>query len=201
MGRDVGVEGGVAAGECASSAPRSSGALLRPRRRPAPLRRRPATSSLSWVERETCCGGSGDGGQPAAKIGPAPTGRAKCSMCAATFEKGTLRATTFSASAFHDGYDASHYHALCAPASARGSFDPKATLLLPWRDQLTFSADESQKNHLRSNSAAQAASGRKGAEEEEAQRPLSGIEAGHAESEAGVPCAAGDVRRRRQGRI
>ena len=92
-----------------------------------------------------------------AKIGPAPTGRAKCSKCAANIEKGTLRATTFSSSAFHDGYDASHYHALCAPAFT-GSFDPKATLLLPWRDQLTFSADEAQKNDLRSNARAQAAS-------------------------------------------
>ena len=72
--------------------------------------------------------------------------------------QGTLRATTFSASAFHDGHDASHYHAMCAPASARGSFDPKAVLLLPWRDQLTFSANEAQKNDLRSNARAQAAS-------------------------------------------
>ena len=113
---------------------------------------------MSHLDQIARAGGGGDGGPPAAKIGPAPTGRAKCSKCAANIEKGTLRATTFSASAFHDGYDATHYHALCAPASARGSFDPKATLLLPWRDQLTFSGDESQKNDLRSNARAQAAS-------------------------------------------
>ena len=113
---------------------------------------------MSHLDQIARAGGGGDGGPPQAKIGPAPTGRAKCSKCAATIEKGTLRATTFSASAFHDGYDASHYHALCAPASARGSFDPKATLLLPWRDQLTFSGNESQKNDLRSNARAQAAS-------------------------------------------
>ena len=113
---------------------------------------------MSHLDQIARAGGGGDGGPPQAKIGPAPTGRAKCSKCAANIEKGTLRATTFSASAFHDGHDASHYHALCAPASARGSFDPKATLLLPWRDQLTFSANESQKNDLRSNARAQAAS-------------------------------------------
>ena len=103
---------------------------------------------MSHLDQIARSGGSGDGGPPAAKIGPAPTGRAKCSKCAASIEKGTLRATTFSASAFHDGYDASHYHAMCAPASAKCSFDPKATLLLPWRDQLTFSADEALKNDL-----------------------------------------------------
>ena len=101
--------------------------------------------------------GVSDGGPPAANIGPAPTGRANCSKCGAAIDKGTLRATTFGSSAFHDGYDASHYHALCAPAAAKRSFDPKATLLLPWRDQLTFSADEAQKDALRSNAPAQAA--------------------------------------------
>ena len=54
---------------------------------------------MSHLDQIARSGGGGDGGPPAAKIGPAPTGRAKCSKCAATIEKGTLRATTFSASA------------------------------------------------------------------------------------------------------